>query len=85
MRKTIFLILQMVVPPLPRPLVPLVPLVPKLCLGTQVAKLCLASGTGPGREAEFRALRTQAELGHEEPGGKVKDGLSHPSSFRRGI
>jgi len=62
MRKTIFLILQMVVPPLPRPLVPLVPLVPKLCLGTQVAKLCLASGTGPGREAELRDLRTQAEL-----------------------
>ena len=43
-------------------------LVPKLCLGTQAAKLCFASGCRQnvsGREAELRGLRSQAELGNE--------------------
>src|SRR5262249_30508501 len=48
-------------------------LVPKLCLGTQVAKLrfaapARASRFVAGREAELPDLRAQAELGHEEGG-----------------
>src|SRR5207237_4423049 len=49
-------------------------LVPKLCLGTQVPKLCFEYGavsqtivqrSKTGREAELRGVRSQAELGNE--------------------
>jgi hypothetical protein len=43
-------------------------LVPKLCLGTQVAKLCFASAPLEGEDAKqsFATLGGQAELGHQE-------------------
>jgi hypothetical protein len=43
-------------------------LVPKLCLGTQVAKLRFAAASGVGCEdakQSFAAVRSQAELGNE--------------------